>query len=136
MGYGNVFHLFVGPQENWVLVPGPFLGLKSQSLAPDPCLKGTLSPSHNTLTGPISFLGGTPVISPRSLPWGGYYPIQDCGIPIQDGGNPGQEWDASCQNWSIRHWPRPSPPSRTHYAYTVASRVIRLLWFPEEDFPV
>ena len=39
----------------------------------------TPSPSHNTSTGPMSFLGGTPVTGPRFLP--GRYPSPRWGVP-------------------------------------------------------
>ena len=41
----------------------------------------TQSPSHNAFTGPMSFLGGTPVTGPRSLPRQGGTPVPGGGVP-------------------------------------------------------
>ena len=68
---------------------------------------GTPSPSHNTSTGPMSFLGGTPVTGTRSLlggipqSWPGAYPTARTGVPpsqVRMVGYPSMEY--------------PSPPAR------------------------
>ena len=54
------------------------------------------TPSHNTSTGPMSFLGGPPMTDPRSLPGGGGVPqswmaeggTQGCGTPKPEMGYP------------------------------------------------
>ena len=65
------------------------------STGPMSFLGGTPSPSHNTSTGPMSFLVGTPVTAPRSLPFltqsrQGVPKSQVGGTPVQTGGTPGQ----------------------------------------------
>ena len=76
------------------------------SVSPPSC-KGYPSPTHNTSTDPMSFLGGTPVTGPRSLLMG---------IPVQGGGTlspPARSrWVTPSQGWSItqpgQDWVLPS----------------------------
>ena len=55
----------------------------------------TLSPSHYTSIGPMSFVGGTPVTGPKSLLEGTRVPVPGVGYPPA-----GQDWST------------PPPPSR------------------------
>ena len=62
---------------------------------------GTPCPSHNTSTGPMSFLGGTPVLM---------------GVPHSGGTPPARsEWDTS----PARDGVPPPPPPLIGYAWTV-----------------
>ena len=103
---------------NWILhpidllysIPGMYCSIVTASIRRagkvifSACLSvhtpvGTPSPFHNTSTGPMSFLGGTPVISPRSLlrgypspgwvqmgvPWDGVHPLPGMEYPPPPG---------------------------------------------------
>ena len=85
-------------------------------------LGGTPFPSHNTSTGPMSFLGGTPVTSPRSLPWG--VPQSQMGVYTsprwtrggvypspRQGKYPSPRWEAPKSQAGGYFSPRPSPRS-------------------------
>ena len=60
--------------------------------------RGTPSPSHNTSTGPMSFLWGTPVIGPRSLPRG--YPSDWSRVP---------SWGVPSPRWGYPRTGYPQP---------------------------
>ena len=90
----------------------------------------TTSPSHNTSTGPMSFLVGTPVTSPSSLPrgypsqvqMGGGYPsqIQTGEPPILGWGTPWPGQDGGTQGWGTPcpEMGYPPPPSQVRTGCT------------------
>ena len=78
----------------------------------------TPSPSHNTSTGPMSFLGGTPVTGPRSLLRG--YPSDWFQVPSQ---GVSQSWLGVPHDGQVSMGiPQPglgyTPPPRIGYTWT------------------
>ena len=103
-----------------MLLPPAYVVRQEGTVCTGVCLStleggGTRSPSHNTSTGPTSFLGGTAVTVPRSLPRG--VPQSQMGVP-QNGVLPGQGWGTPSPQPEMGYAPWPEmgyPPARMMY---------------------